>query len=688
LLGIGDIVPADCTVLWTKDLHVDESSLTGESFPVQKNKGDDMFMATTVVNGEAIVSVVNIGKSTKFGHIAEKLLQKKPETDFQKGLKQFGYLIVQLTLVLVIVIFFLNALLRHDILQSLLFSLALAVGLTPELLPMIVTVNLAKGATRMAKKGVIVKHLPSIQNFGSMNILCTDKTGTLTENTIKLERYEDFTQTENKRVLSLVYINSFFQSNSKNPLDEAILQHKEVHPHGFEKIDEIPFDFIRKRLSVVVHHNKETLLVCKGAPEDLFDNSTHVENRGKIVSFDKKLKEKVINRYEKLSNDGYRVLAVAYKKVAAKNTYGKNDEKDLVFMGLTAFLDPPKQAAKEVIKSLTNDGVTLKILTGDSELVTKKICEELDIPVQSIVTGKQLLHVTQSALPALVLKGTIFARLTPDQKDRIIIALKASGNVVGYMGDGINDASALKTADIGISVDNAVDVAKESSDLILVTKSLRVLQDGIIEGRRTFANSIKYIFMGTGSNFGNMFSVSIASLFLPFLPMLPIQILVNNLLYDVSQLALPTDNVDKEDIKAPLRWDMHFIKRFVLTFGPISSLFDIITFVSLLTFFHASIPVFRTGWFVESAITQALIILTIRTKKVPFYKSRPSQLLIVGAVIATISSIVLSQSSLGTLFQFTSLPSNFWLFIAGIVISYFVVIEITKIVFYKRTVEP
>ncbi|HSX40705.1 MAG TPA: magnesium-translocating P-type ATPase [Candidatus Saccharimonadales bacterium] len=687
ILAIGDVVPADVTVLFAKDLHIDQSVITGESFPAQKEEKQTAMMGTTVLNGEGVARVEKIGKETEFGKIADTLSLVKEETDFEKGLKDFGVLIAKLTVVLALVLFGVNAVLKHNIYDSLLFSLALAVGLTPELLPAIVTVNLSRGALRMVKKGVIVKHLPAIQNFGSMNVLCTDKTGTITQNKIILERYENSDGEEDKNVLRLAYVNSFFQSNVKNPLDEAILAHKEGHEKGFIKIDEIPFDFMRKRLSIVAAKEKETILISKGAADSMWEVIKHVDENGNAKPLTAGVLKKLQTRLSELESDGYRVLTVAHKNVEKKKTYEAADEKDLIFIGFTAFMDPPKHEVKVVLQALENAGVTLKILTGDSELVTKKICTDLSIPIDGIMVEKDLINLSDEKLRERVKETTIFARLTPQTKARVVQALRSAGFSVGYMGDGVNDAPSIKAADVGISVENAVDIAKSEADIILVTKSLKVLQDGIIEGRKTFANTMKYIYMGTGSNFGNMFSVSIASIFLPFLPMLPIQILLNNLIYDVSQLAIPTDNVDSEEIEKPQHWDMSNLKKFIFTFGPISSVFDLATFAILLSIFNASIAFFRTGWFIESVITQSLIIFAIRTKKVPFLKSKPSVLLTLFALTAAFSSALITQTTLGSIFQFVKVPPLFWMYIVGIVIVYFVIVELTKLWFYKTNVK-
>ncbi len=683
-LEIGDIVPADLTLIASKDCHVDESVMTGESLPVEKQVADTLLMGTTVSNGEAIAVVQKTGKETQYGQIGEQLEKGKTPTDFEKGIRQFGILTMRLTLLLVFFIFAVNIVFHHDFFTTLLFALALAVGLTPELLPMITTLNLAKGAARMAHKGVIVKHLPAIQNLGSMNVLCTDKTGTITENSIVLERYENVYGEMDTRVLHFAFINSFFQSNRKGPMDQAVLKHTEVSTDGYEKIDEIPFDFERKRMSVIVRDaaHKE-LLVTKGAHEGIIVVCTHRDDRGKSVLMDKKTKDALMERFTALGKEGFRVLSIAYKEVPnTSHQWKANSEEGLTFLGFTAFLDPPKKDVKEILRTLADDGINLKILTGDNEFVTERICQELGLSIEGIVIGGNLLTLDDNALTDKVTHANIFARLVPQEKKRIIACLQKAGFVVGYLGDGINDATSLRQADVGISVNNAVDVAKESADLILVTKSLHVLADGIVEGRKTFANTLKYIFMGMGSNLGNMVSMSIASLVIPFLPMLPIQILLNNLIYDFSQIALPTDNVDASDTVKPQQWNLAFIKKFIITFAPISSAFDIITFGALLYFFHASIPFFRTAWFVESIVTQSLIILSVRTKRVPFWRSKPSMWIVCMSLGASFLGIAISQSPIGSLFSFTKLPPLYWVFLAIVILSYFAMVEIAKKWFY------
>ncbi|MFA6354394.1 MAG: magnesium-translocating P-type ATPase [Candidatus Paceibacterota bacterium] len=686
ILAAGDVVPADLKILFSRDLHIDESALTGESFPAEKEVNDLGLMGTSVVNGEGIGEVLKIGRDTEFGKIGQKLVLQKPPTDFEIGVKQLGLFIMKLTVGLTAIIFATNLILRPNFFgESLLFALALAIGLTPELLPVIVTVNLSRGAARMLKKGVIVKHLPAIQNFGSMNVLCTDKTGTLTENKIKLERYENFQTKDDDKVLTFAYLNSFFQSNLKSALEQAILAHKQKVDLGkYEKIDEIPFDFFRKRLSVAVRDKKKTYLIAKGAPEELIQITTYYEQNGRIHRAGKEIKEKILARHNELSAQGFRVLMVAYRVVPGdQKTFAKNDERALIFLGLTAFMDPPKADVKEVIKTLHEEGVMIKILTGDNENVTRKVCEELEIPISGIISGVELVNFSEERLTEAALKNNIFVKLTPDLKERIILALKKSKQVVGYLGDGINDAPSLKAADVGISVQNAVAVAREAADLILVTKSLRVLHDGIYEGRRTFENTMKYIFMNLSSNFGNMLSISVASFILPFLPLLPTQIILGNLIYDLSQLTLPSDNVDVKNLKRPRKWNIDFIKKFAFTFGPISSMFDLVTLGALFYLFNSSTEVFRTGWFVESLVTQLLIVVAIRTRTVPFFKSRPSWFFVMSAVLGAALIIGITQTGIGGIFGFKNLPPTFWLFLVVVVVAFFFVIEAVKLKFYK-----
>lgn len=685
-LSAGDMIPADARIIEEKDFFVNQSALTGESFPIEKTieKADInvsnitewkncIFLGTSVVSGTAKAVVINTGSNTEYGKLAKEISSKQPETEFEKGLKNFSFLITKVVFFLVLFVFLTNSVYKSNILESFLFAIALAVGLTPELLPMIMTVNLSKGALEMSKKGVIVKRLASIQNFGSMDILCSDKTGTLTENKIELVLHIDLEGRDNQKILLYSLLNSHFQTGLKSPLDDAINSHKEIDIKLYSKIDEIPFDFNRKRVSVVVEKDKEHLLIVKGAPEEVI----------KVCSFDKK--ERAIEKYNELSSKGFKVIAVAYKSLnKIKKSYNIEDEKELNFLGFVAFIDPPKEDSKEALKSLKESGVELKILTGDNELVTKFICEKLGFEIKGVLLGNEIEKMRDEELIRKIESVNIFARVNPLDKNRIIRLLKNKGHVVGFLGDGINDAISMKTADVGISVSNAVDVAKESADIILSHKSLMVLKKGVIEGRRIFGNTMKYIMMGTSSNFGNMFSVAGASMFLPFLPMLPVQILLNNLLYDASQLTIPSDYVDKEYIEKPKKWNINFIKKFMLVFGPISSVFDFITFFVMLYIFNASSSLFQTAWFIESMFTQIIVIFVIRTRKVPFYKSRPSNLLMISCFIVLAFNLILPFTPLGAFFKFAQLPALFFLILTVIVLSYISLVEIIKSWFYKK----
>ncbi|MEM2293491.1 MAG: magnesium-translocating P-type ATPase [Nitrososphaerota archaeon] len=697
-LSAGDIVPADARVISAKDLFMNQSVLTGESFPVEKTdsplKSYDpsitewsnyLFMGTSVVSGTATAVVVKTGSHTEYGKITKKLVEKEVETEFHRGIRSFGYMIMQVTFLLVIFVFFINALYMRSILDSLLFAVALAVGLTPELLPMIISINLSKGAVSMARKGVIVKRLAAIQNFGNMDVLCTDKTGTLTENRIKLALYMDLNGNENNKVLFYSYLNSYYQTGLKSPLDEAILRFREVDAKDYKKIDEVPFDFVRRRLSIVVEYQNQRFMITKGAPEEVVMICSSYEVGEVIANITDRVRKKIEQKYIELSAEGYRVLAVAYKHLREdKSVYTVNDEKEMVFLGFIAFLDPPKEKAKEALQLLKNAGIELKILTGDNELVTRKVCEHLGFNIKGIVTGSEIAKMHDDALARVVEEANVFCRVTPAQKNRIMNALKGNGHVVGFLGDGINDAPSLKMADVGISVDNAVDVAKESADIILLQNDLTVLHDGVLEGRKTFGNTMKYIMMGISSNFGNMFSVAGASLFLPFLPMLPIQILLNNLLYDLSQSTIPTDEVDQEYIEKPKRWDMHFIRLFMVCLGPVSSIFDFLTFFIMLFIFNASEPLFQTAWFIESLTSQILVIFVIRTKKSPFWKSKPSRLLLLSSIAIITFALILPYTPLGAIFKFVKLPTTFFVALAAILGTYMALAEIIKSWLYKK----
>ncbi|MGQ9679629.1 MAG: magnesium-translocating P-type ATPase [Candidatus Bathyarchaeia archaeon] len=697
-LSAGDMVPADARVINAKDFFVNQSALTGESFPVEKThaplkaKGavitewnNYLLFGSSVVSGTATAVVVKTGNFTEYGRIAKRLVAREPETEYERGLRRFGFLIMQVTFILVLFVFFINALYKRDVLESLLFAVALTVGLTPELLPMIVSVNLSKGALAMSKKGVIVKRLASIENFGSMDVLCTDKTGTLTENKIKLVLHVDLEGKDDEKVLLYSFLNSYYQTGLKSPLDEAILKYKDVDMIDYQKVDEVPFDFTRKRVSVVVEHERQRFFIAKGAPEEIIKVCSYCELSDNVFDLTGEFQRKIEQKYYDLSSEGFRVLGVSYKTVKEKKqVYSVNDESDMVFLGFVAFIDPPKETARESLQLLRKAGVELKVLTGDNELVTRKTCEQLGLEIKGIVLGSEIAQMQDDALARIVEKANVFARVTPAQKDRIMSVLKNNGHVVGFLGDGINDAPSMKTADVGISVENAVDVAKESADIILLQKSLRVLEEGVLEGRKTFGNTMKYILMGTSSNFGNMFSVAGASLFLPFLPMLPIQILLNNLLYDVSQSTITTDNVDQEYIEKPKRLDISFIRKFMMFFGPISSIFDFLTFFIILLVFNATEPLFQTAWFLESLATQTLVIFVIRTRKTPFYKSKPSRLLLFSSLSVLGIAFAIPFTPVGELFRLVEPPFEFFIILAGLISVYLVLVEIVKKWFYRR----
>ncbi len=701
-LSAGSLVPADSRIIAAKDFFVNQSSLTGESFPVEKTSEiiaakelsltdmhNMLFFGTNVISGSATAVIVKTGNSTEFGKIAKSLVSASSETEFEKGIKSFGYLIMKAIIFIVLFIFFFNSLIKGNILESFMFAIAVAVGLTPELLPMIMSVTMARGSLKMADKGVIVKRLSAIPSFGSMDVLCTDKTGTLTEDKIKLVKYTDVYGKESHSVLEFAYINSFNQTGIKNPLDQAVLEFRQDHVHEklplYKKIDEIPFDFVRRKMSVIVSKGKSMYMITKGAPEDVFKSCKYYESKGKRKILDTKALKKIKEQYYKFSRQGYRVLAVATKQMnSTRKTYSKNDEYDLELIGFVSFLDPPKNDVGEIVKALEKTGIEVKILTGDNELVTKKICKEIGLRVKGVILGQDISQMDDDGLRIMVEKTTIFARFSPDQKNRVILALRKNGHVVGYLGDGINDAPSLKTSDIGISVDSAVDVAKESADIILTQKSLEALKEGVLEGRKTFGNTMKYIMMGLSSNFGNMFSVAPAVLFLPFLPMLPIQILLNNFIYDCSQITIPADNVDEEFIQKPKRWNMKFIKMFMILLGPISSVFDILTFLMLFFVFKVPAAMFQTGWFIESIATQTLVIHIIRTKKKPFIESTANPKLLFSSIFAVAVAWIIPFTPIGAFFKFQPLPWYIMLAIAGMVIVYLLLVEMAKRLFYKK----
>ncbi|VVC03999.1 Copper-exporting P-type ATPase B [Candidatus Burarchaeum australiense] len=697
-LSAGDLIPADVRIVNEKDLFINQAALTGESFPVEKTatpvpfKDNTItgmtniaFLGSNVVSGTALGVVIKTGSATQFGELAVHVSHQHGDTNFDVGINNFVFLMIRFMLILVSAIFVINVVLKGNMLEALLFSLAVAVGLTPEMLPMIITVNLSNGALAMSKKKVIVKKLSAIQNFGAMDILCTDKTGTLTLGEVILERHFDLNGKESEDVLKYAYINSYFQTGLKNLLDKAILKHEKHTFHSYRKIDEIPFDFNRKIMSVVVEGEGKHMFISKGAPEEIVRRCTRYEIDGKVYDIHEKISEQLLSFSEKYEKDGFRVLALAYKDSRVRKApYSKKDESDLILKGFMIFLDPPKPTAKHVIEALKNLGIQLKVLTGDNELVTKKICGEVGLDVSGgVVTGEMLDKMSDEELGPVAEKTAVFARLTPLQKERVILALKKKGRTVGYLGDGINDAPALKSADVGITVNNAVDIAKETADIILLKKSLYVLTEGVIEGRKTYANILKYIKMGSSSNFGNMFSLTGASIFLPFLPMRPIQILLNNFLYDMSQLAIPTDHVDQEYLVKPAPWNIEYIKKVMVFFGPISSVFDFVTF-GVLLYFEAAQPLFNTVWFLESLFTQTLVIHIIRTSKIPFIESRPSKYLVLTSIIILLAGLFIVFSPLAIPFGFVQPPPIYLALIACIVVLYLVSVQLLKHWFIKK----
>jgi P-type Mg2+ transporter len=705
-LAAGDMIPGDVRMVVAKDLFVTQGSLTGESFPVEKFEIEKnaattgpieltsiAFLGTSVESGSALAVVVATGKDTFLGGMAQSLSELPTQTAFDRGIARFTWLMLRFILVMVPLVFIINGLTKGNWGEAFFFAVAVAVGLTPEMLPMIVTVCLSKGALAMSRKKVIVKRINAIQNLGAMDVLCTDKTGTLTLDHVILEKHCDVVLREDDGVLALAYLNSYFQTGLKNVLDRAVLAHRETHTEAhipdYAKVDEIPFDFQRRIMSVVVRTPEgKDRIISKGAPEAVFACCREFELDGELLPMDSFLIEELKEEYERLSADGFRVLAIASKDIAPRGVvagdstpYGKADECDLVLNGYVAFLDPPKETATAAIKALQDHGVSAKVVTGDNDLVARKICKEVGLSTDFVLLGGDVEKMTDEELADAAERATLFARVSPAHKQRIIRALQSRKHTVGFMGDGINDAPALRAADVGISVDTAVDIAKESADMILLEKSLMVLEEGIIEGRKVFANILKYIRMGASSNFGNMFSVLGASVFVPFLPMRPIQILANNLLYDISQTAIPTDEVDPEQVEKPRPWDMKSLTRFIVFIGPCSSIFDYTTYFMMLYIFNCwnirtplaaarSASLFQTGWFVESLLTQTIIIHIIRTKKIPFLQSRPSWPLMVMSVCIMAVGIALPLTPLGAYLGFTALPPLYWPLLALTLLCY------------------
>jgi len=696
----GDLVPADSRLLESRDLFVNQALLTGEPYPAEKLAGDAasgaenpagasnaVFAGTSVISGTATIVVCRTGSSTALGSLATSLAEKPPATAFVVGIRRFGMLIMRFTILMVLFVLVVNIYFHRPVLESLMFALALAVGLTPELLPMVVTVTLARSAMDLAKRKVIVKRLSAIHDLGAMNVLCTDKTGTLTEATIKLVRAIDGRGVESQRAFSYAYINSKFESGMKSPLDEAILASQPFDMAGWKKIDEVPFDFERRRVSVLVEHEVDRRLIVKGAPEDLLRLSGQYEDAtGAVQPLDDETRRSFEATLNALGAQGFRALGIASHLVdAARETAAIIDESNLIFSGFAVFLDPPKASAGATIQAMAAAGIAVKVLTGDNERVSRHVFSEIGVPVTGVLTGDMLTHLSDEALIGQLSNVNLFCRVNPQQKHRILLALKRLGNVVGYLGDGINDAPALHAADVGISVDGAADVARAAADLILLEHDLSVVRQAVIDGRGAVQNVSKYVLMGSSSNFGNMFSMAGAALFLPFLPMLPIQILLNNLLYDVSEIAIPFDSVDEEATAQPVKWDVRLIERFMLLFGPLSSIFDFLTFYALLHLFGAGEALFQTGWFIESITTQVLVVFAIRTRR-RFFQSKPHKFLVGMALSAVAIAIALPFFSLGRWFGFVAPPPLFFVYLIGATAGYLAIVEIAKGLFYRTGV--
>jgi Mg2+-importing ATPase len=695
LLNAGNIIPGDCLIMDSKDLFVDEAALTGESFPAEKKPGvlaeetplaqrtNTLFMGTHVISGDATAVVVRTGAQTEFGQVSERLSLRPAESEFERGARRFGYLLTEVTFALVVIIFGVSVYLARPVLDSFLFAVALAVGLIPELLPAIVSINLAIGAERMARRRVIVKQLASIENFGSMNVLCSDKTGTLTEGVVKLQAALDTQGEESEKVFFHAYLNASYETGFTNPIDESLRAQRLFDLSDYQKLDEVPYDFIRKRLSVLVARDAKRLMVTKGALRNVLEVCSYVETSEGAVADLNEWRERIDRRFEDLSAKGFRTLGVAYRDRDLNSRMTKEDETGMTFLGFLAFFDPPKDGIVQAIGQLKGLGISLKLITGDNRLVAANVAREVIGPGAALMVGTDLSRMSDEALRRRVNVVDIFAEVEPNQKERIILALRKSGNIVGYLGDGINDASALHAADVGISVNSAVDVAKEAASILLLEKDLDALADGVREGRTTFANTLKYIFMTTSANFGNMFSMAGAALFLPFLPLLPKQILLNNFLTDFPAMAIATDSVDRELVEKPRRWDIKFIRDFMIVFGVVSSFFDFLTFGALLFLLDANAEQFRTGWFLESVMTELLILPVIRTWR-PFYQSRPSKPLWVATVIVLAVTLALPYLPLNKWLGFTPLPASFILVFAGITGGYLIASEMTKKLFYRR----
>jgi Mg2+-importing ATPase len=698
ILNAGDMIPGDGLVLESKDLFVDEATLTGETYPAEKIAGvlttetplgrrtNALWMGTHVVSGNAQMLIVHTGKKTEFGQVSERLKLRPQETEFEHGVSRFGYFLMEVTLTLVILIFAINVYLKRPVLDSFLFSLALAVGLTPQLLPAIISINLAHGAKRMAKAKVIVKRLAAIENFGSMNILCSDKTGTLTQGTVHLQSTLDVNGNPSETTLLYAYLNAFFETGFSNPIDEAIRTYRQFDTSEYQKLDEIPYDFIRKCLSILVAKGNTRLMVTKGALANLLSICTSAQTAEGTVIDMAAAKQQIQKHFEELNSQGFRTLGIAYRDIGSESSISTRHETGMTFLGFLVFFDPPKADVVNTIEQLRGLGVNLKIITGDNHLVAASVAQQVGLANSEVLTGADLHKLSNEALQKKVTQVDIFAEVEPNQKEQLIFALRKAGHVVGYLGDGINDASALHAADVGISVNEAADVAKEAADIVLMEKDLGVLEQGVREGRRTFANTLKYVFMATSANFGNMFSMAGVSLFLPFLPLLPKQILLTNLLTDFPEMTIANDSVDSEMIQRPRRWDIRFIRKFMITFGLLSSVFDYLTFGVLLYVLRATTEQFRTGWFLESVISAASIVLVIRSRR-PFFKSKPGKYLSRATLLIVIVTLYLPYTHLAGLFGFSRLPLSFLLLLGLTVILYIGSAEVVKKVFYTRVKE-
>ncbi|KPK86628.1 MAG: magnesium-translocating P-type ATPase [Phycisphaerae bacterium SM23_33] len=694
VLSAGSSVPGDCRILESKDLFVDEATLTGETYPAEKSPGllaaetplagrsNALFMGTHVISGSAKALVVLTGKYTEFGQVSEHLKLRPPETEFERGVRRFGFLLMEVTLVLLIGIFAINVWLKRPFLDAFLFALALAVGLTPQLLPAIISVNLAHGARRMALSKVIVRRLAAIENFGSMNVLCSDKTGTLTEGTVRLAAALGIDGDESEKVLRYAYLNSVNETGFVNPIDEAIRRYRQLDVAGYRKLDEVPYDFLRRRLSIVVEGGGVHLMITKGAFGNVLAACASAETPDGSIIDVATARDRLQERFKRLSGQGFRILGLACRDVGAARGITKDDEAGMTFLGFLVFSDPPKPGLAETIDNLRRLGVSLKMITGDNSLVAGHVAQGVGVARPRVLTGGELHQLSDEALLSQAGRVDVFAEVEPNQKERIIRALQKAGNVVGYMGDGVNDASALHVADVGISVDTAVDVAKEAADIVLLEKNLEVVAQGIGEGRRTFANTLKYVFMATSANFGNMFSMAGASLFLRFLPLLPKQILLTNLMTDFPEMTIATDSVDEQLIEKPRRWDIRFIRRFMVWFGLLSSLFDYLTFGVLLLILRATPEQFRTGWFVESVVSACLVVLVVRSRR-PFFRSRPGRYLLLATSVVVAVTLLLPYTPAARVFAFEPLPARFLLAVAAITGVYVLAAEMAKRLFYR-----